>query len=174
MSYYKTTCTCNVLFSVCDHQDCSQCQWKKLWVSSYQTQSNGRWVCVSEISNQCCGVFRVNNWYVILVSYNKTCTYACLPTYISTAEIKKRFTVWCTALSREFVLLQIPVEVYKVHSILIFIFYYSMISISPLSIISCIYCVNKQLWRNSLVLFHTRDKRMLLYSTICSWSVGRC
>ena len=88
---------------------------------------------------------RTNNWYVILVSYNKTCTYACLPTYISTAEIKKRFTVWCTALSREFVLLQIPVEVYKVHSILIFIFYYSMISISPLSIISCIYCVNKQL-----------------------------
>ena len=88
---------------------------------------------------------RTNNWYIILVSYNKTCTYACLPTYISTAEMKRRFTVLCTALSREFVL-QIPVdEVYKVHLILIFIFYFPIVSISPLSIISCIYCVNKQL-----------------------------
>ena len=87
---------------------------------------------------------RTNNWYVILVSYNKMCTYACLHTYISTAEIKSRFTVLCTALSREFVLPQIPVdEVYKVHSILIFIFYFSMVSISPLSISTCTVSTNR-------------------------------
>ena len=56
----------------------------------------------------------------ILHTYIDTYIYA-----LSTAEMKRRFTVLCTALSREFVLPQIPVdEVYIVHSILIFIFYF--------------------------------------------------
>ena len=71
------------------------------------------------------------------------CTYACLHTYISTAEIKRRFTVLCTALSHEFVLPHIPVdEVYKVHSILIFIFYFSILTGSNLSIGTCTVSTN--------------------------------
>ena len=71
------------------------------------------------------------------------CTYACLPIYISTAEIKRRFTVLCTALSHEFVLPHILVdEVYKEHSILIFIFYFSIFTGSPQSVGTCTVSIN--------------------------------